>query len=136
MEREFKKEKSELMVANDRLKREAHESRKMSRRNSTRAQTANTGLTRRMTASRDAISRDRSNLLDLTDLEGDMRARNKEKSRVGSHNKAMMFREDRFEKSAKLIEMVKELHSARNTIKVQDEMIEELNKQLFGAAEA
>ena len=42
------KEKSELVIANDRLKREVNDSRKMSRRNSTRAQTANTGLTRPM----------------------------------------------------------------------------------------
>ena len=118
------KEKSELVIANDRLKREVNDSRKMSRRNSTRAQTANTGLTRRMTASRDAISRDKSNLLEVSEFEGELRARNKEKSRIASHHKTLMFRDDRFEKSAKLIEMVKELHSARNTIKVQDEMIE------------
>lgn len=54
-EKEMSKIHNELAVNNDRLQKELDESYKTTRRNSTRAQTSNTGLTRRGVVSRDAL---------------------------------------------------------------------------------
>lgn len=54
-EKEMSKIHNELAVDNDRLQKELDESYKTTRRNSTRAQTSNTGLTRRGVVSRDAL---------------------------------------------------------------------------------
>ena len=60
-ENEFQKEKKELINENARLKREAGDSVKTT----TRAHTANTGFTRRVIASRQLNSRDKTATLDI-----------------------------------------------------------------------
>lgn len=51
----------------EKLKRELNDTYKSSNRNSTRAHTAKTGLTKRVIASRDVFSREKSSLLDILD---------------------------------------------------------------------
>ena len=64
-EENVKQKNKKLSVDKRQLEKELEESYKESRRNSTRAQTSNTGLTRRGMASRDAIySRDKSALME------------------------------------------------------------------------
>lgn len=55
-EKKFENEKKEMGVAFDRMKRQLNDSYKSSNVISTRAQTAKTGMTRRITASREAMS--------------------------------------------------------------------------------
>jgi hypothetical protein len=103
---------------------------------STRAHTAKTGLTRRVAASREGLSKDRSTLLDLNEFDSvremDLRSRNKERSRISSAHKTMMFRENmKREQSGKLFDIAKELEHARDTINKQALMIDELNQRVF-----
>lgn len=116
-----------------RLKRELNESTQGHR--STRANTANTGVTRR------AISRDPNNLggqtADWIDLSirrtSDYMVPDKTKrSRVMSSHKTMMWREDLKKEKSKISDLARELESAKNTILRQDRMIEELNQRLLG----
>lgn len=44
-----------------------------------------------------------------------------------------MFKDEKRQRNNKFFEIAKQLQTARNTIKVQDQMIEELNHRLFGA---
>ena len=48
----------------------------------------------------------------------------KEKTRVGSAKKSLMYKDDTREKNAKFFHIARQLQSARNTIKVQEDMLE------------
>ena len=101
---------NELSFNNDRLQKELEESYNTTRKNSTRAQTSNTGITRRAIASRDALySREKSMLLDRAEgsKEKDLKELLRERSRVGSAHKTLMYRDDRREKSAKFFDMAR-----------------------------
>lgn len=89
---------NELALNNEKLQKELDESYKTTRRSSTRAQTSNTGITRRAVVSRDALySREKSTLIDRVDnsKEKDLREMLKERSRVGSAHKTLMYRDDK-----------------------------------------
>lgn len=58
-----------MNLTNDRLERELNDIYKSTKRESTRSQTANTGITRRVAVSRDALySREKSMLIDGFDF--------------------------------------------------------------------
>ncbi len=46
-----------------------------------------------------------------------------------------MFKDAKRQKSAKFFDIAKELQTARNTIKIQDQMIQQLNHRLFTGEE-
>lgn len=83
-------------VALDRIKRELNDSYKSSNVISTRAHTAKTGITRRITVSREAMSREKSNLLEINDFDPSKektgKSKNKARSRISSANKTMVMR--------------------------------------------
>lgn len=48
----------------------------------------------------------------------------REKSKIGSAHKTLMYRDDKRQKSAKFFDLAKDLQSAQNTIRVQEQMLE------------
>lgn len=137
-QKELLKTNHELTLNNERLQREVNDFYKATRRESTRSQTANTGITRRVVASRDALySRQKSMLIEGLDWskQVNMKQMQKEKSRVGSAHKTLMFKDAKRQKSAKFFDIAKQLQTARNTIKMQDQMIQQLNYRLFTGEE-
>ena len=55
----------------------------------------------------------------------------RDRNRVGSAKKSLMYKDDTREKNAKFFHIARQLQSARNTIKVQEQMLQQLNKQIF-----
>lgn len=117
-----------------RLKRELHEAGKAQR--STRANTANTGITRRV-VTRDPTNQANTDWVDLSvRRQSDYLIPNKSrKDRILSAHKTMVWRDDSRKERSRISDLAKELESAKNTIKRQDRMIEELNQQLLGMPE-
>lgn len=124
-EKDISKLNSELLLNNNRLQKEIDESLNTTKRSSTRAQTSQTGITRRAIASRDALcSKEKSMFIERElSKEKDVKEWLKDRSRVGSAHKTLMYRDDKRDKSAKFFDIARELQSARNTIKVQEQML-------------
>lgn len=114
-----------------RLKRELNQSLAPK---STRANTANTGITRRL-VSKDGINQNtNSDWIDLSiKRKSDYLLPDKsKKNRVFSAHRTMMWRDDGRKQKSKISDIARELESAKNTILRQDRMIEELNQRLLG----
>lgn len=127
----YLKELAEKETKISKLKREVKETTEI--RKSTRANTANTGATRKL-ISRDATGHD---ALDLSfKRQSDYLLPEKsQKNRIMSAHRTMIWREESRKEKSKISEIAKELESAKNTIRRQDRMIEELNQRLLGMPE-
>jgi len=82
-------------------------------------------MTKRRAASRDDMrSREKSFVMTKhSSKEKEIKDIFKEKSMVDSSHKTLMYRDDTREKNTKFFYIARQLQSARNTIKVQEEML-------------